>query len=87
MMADAAATATSDKNDKSHETGKNGKPDSRDDEPSSPPSSQADAEAESRVNVRSVALTLIAIAATMYVLNWAREIFIYGLGSWLFCSY
>ena len=72
MMADAAATSKSDKNDKKD---KNGKPVSGTDQPSQP-SSQPDAEAESRVSVRSVALTLIAIAATMYVLNWAQEAFI-----------
>jgi predicted PurR-regulated permease PerM len=34
------------------------------------------AEIDPRVNVRAVTLTLIAAAATMYVLHWAREMFI-----------
>jgi predicted PurR-regulated permease PerM len=32
--------------------------------------------AKTDINVRSVALTVIAVAATMYVLNWAQEAFI-----------
>jgi predicted PurR-regulated permease PerM len=39
-----------------------------------PPASEA--AAESNVNVRSVALTVIAFAAAMYILNWAQEAFI-----------
>src|SRR5688572_1130846 len=31
---------------------------------------------ESNVSVRSVALTILAVAATMYLLHWAREAFI-----------
>src|SRR5687767_11528350 len=31
---------------------------------------------ESNVSVRSVALTVLAVAATMYLLHWAREAFI-----------
>ncbi len=38
--------------------------------PPEPPAVRTD------INVRSVALTVLAIAATMYVLNWAQEIFI-----------
>jgi predicted PurR-regulated permease PerM len=41
------------------------------------PPSAADAPAtKTDINVRSVALTVIAIAATMYVLSWAQEAFI-----------
>ena len=39
-----------------------------------PPRSEAPA--ESNISVRSVALTVIAFAAAMYVLSWAREVFI-----------
>jgi predicted PurR-regulated permease PerM len=41
-------------------------------EPSSSPASVADA----RVNVRSVALTVLAICIGMYTLHWAQEVFI-----------
>jgi len=37
---------------------------------------QAPAAVDARVNVRSIALTLIAVASTMYVLHWAQEVFI-----------
>jgi predicted PurR-regulated permease PerM len=41
--------------------------------PSPPPEKPA---VRTDINVRSVALTVLAVAATMYVLNWAQEIFI-----------
>jgi predicted PurR-regulated permease PerM len=36
----------------------------------------APAAVDARVNVRSIALTLIAAASTMYVLHWAQEVFV-----------
>src|SRR5688500_12698698 len=42
--------------------------------PTPPP--PPDTTPESNISVRSVALTMIAIGVTMYVLHWAREIFI-----------
>jgi predicted PurR-regulated permease PerM len=33
-------------------------------------------QADGRINVRSVALTVLAITATMHILHWAREVFI-----------
>ena len=41
--------------------------------PSTPPEKPA---VRTDINVRSVALTVLSVAATMYVLNWAQEIFI-----------
>jgi len=37
---------------------------------------EAPATVDARVNVRSIALTLIAGASTMYVLHWAQEVFV-----------
>src|SRR5688572_389502 len=42
--------------------------------PTPPP--PPDTTPESNISVRSVALTMIAIGVTMYVLHWAREVFI-----------
>ena len=42
--------------------------------PTPPP--PPDATQESNISVRSVALTMIAVGVTMYVLHWAREVFI-----------
>ena len=42
--------------------------------PTPPP--PPDATPESNISVRSVALTMIAVGVTMYVLHWAREVFI-----------
>ncbi len=41
-----------------------------------PPAPAEEPQSKTEINVRSVALTIIAGAAAMYVLNWAQEVFI-----------